>query len=408
MSQWPIKSCQPMPGGHHDCISNTVGPVWLRFSVGTTMNKPLVWALVGLLSGPSVCTATSIIFPAFGAPLVTDDAIFAHHTYGEQLICLDRTSGTVRWRIKARAPIRSISRIDSNRIVAVFTDKLSVIGTSQGKILETEDIGGTFFGRAADGNILSMTKRNVVVCSGADTGTRIWEHQCLETSSNVTPTVADDLIFLAFSPRNITTHSDSKSEWVRVKGTNMITCLSAKTGTSLWTEPVPLNRKGFGVHLQVSAGRKWLLCKTDNDLRLLDGKSGAVASRWHSMEDIDGAGFYHDGQIAVCFGGIGARTRTIRIFDAPDFTLAAEFTVDAVEVASARVVGNVMLLSSLYRNIGVDLRTQKVLWQKGQRHCTEQDGFLYFGEHADNKRVLGVCDPKTGHDTTIYTERIEK
>lgn len=375
------------------------------------MKNSLIWALVGLLSGADVCSATSIVFPAFGAPLVMDDAIIVHHTYGEQVVCLDRASGVVRWRTKTKDPIWSIICMESNRVAAVCADKLVEIGTSRGKILKSEDVGGAFFGRTLDGNLLSITRGGNILCSSAPLltpGRRMWERRCGEKSSNVMPGVADNFIFLALSPREITEQWDGKSKSVMATGTNMIACLSAKTGSSLWTEPVPLSGNGLGVQLQVSVGRKWLLCTTDNDLRLLDRTSAAVINRWHSREEIDGADFYHDGQIAVCFEGIGETTKTIRIFDVPDFKPAGEFTVDATEVASTRVVGDVMVLSSLYRNIGVNLRTQKLLWQKGQRDCTEHDGLLYFGEHADNnKRVLGVCDPQTGHDTIIYSEIIE-
>ena len=371
------------------------------------MKMTMIRALIGLLAGHSVCMATSIVFPAFGTPLVTDDAIFAHHTYGERLVCLDRKSGAVRWQIKATAPIRSVCCVDSNRIAAVHADKLSMIDTSRGTNLKTHDIAGVLFGRSTDGNILSLTSNHTVVCSDHDTGRRIWKHQCREQNSNVmAKIVADDLIFLAFSPRSITRLWD-KREWVTMKGTNLVACLSAKAGTPLWREPVALSTKGFGVHLQISAGQKWLLCTTDNALRLLDRKSGKVLSRWRSEEDMDGADFWDDDLIAVCFGGIGANTRTIRILNAPDFTRIAEFAVDAIEVASVQVVGDVMVLHSLYRNIGVDLRSQKVIWRKGQRHYTVKNGLLYFGEHADKKRVLGVCDPKTGRDTVIYSEIVE-
>jgi outer membrane protein assembly factor BamB len=351
--------------------------------------------------------ATSIVFPAFDAPLVADDVILAHHTSGERLICLDRKTGAVRWQIKATAPIWSTYRVDSNRIAAVHADKVSMIETSRGTSLKTEDIAGVFFGRSTDGYILSKTRNDAVVCSDLDTGKRVWKRQCRERNSNVMPIIVDDFMFLAFSPRTISMHSDGKSKGVTMKGTNLVTCFSAKTGTPLWEEPVPLSRKGFGVHLQVAASQKWLLCTTDNALRLLDRKSGKILSRWRSEEDIDGADFWGDGLIAVCIGGIGASTRTIRTLNASDLTLNAEFAVDAVEVASVKVVGDVMVLHSFYRNIGVDLRSQIVIWRKGQRHCTVQSGLLYFGEHADNKRVLGVCDPKTGRDTVIYSETVE-
>jgi hypothetical protein len=192
-----------------------------------------------------------------------------------------------------------------------------------------------------------------------------------------------------------------------MKGTNLIACLSATKGASLWKESVPLSNKGFGVHLQISAGKKWLLCTTDNALRLVDNTSGKVMRWWRSDEDVDGADFWGEELIAVCLGGIGAETRTIQILNISDFKLVSRFEVDAREVSATQVIGDVIILHSLYRNIGVDLRSQKLVWRKGQRHSTVKDGLLYFGEHVPNKRVLGVCDPKTGDDTVIYSETLK-
>ncbi len=367
----------------------------------------MIRVLIGFLAGYSVCTGTSIVFPAFNAPIVTEDAIFAHHTYGKSLICIDRKCDTVRWRFKAPTPIERAWIVSNRTIAIVSANKVSILDSSRGSILKSWFITGHVFGGMRNGNILSETRNDEVVCTELNTGMQLWKHECQEPHSNLWPVLADDLIFIGLDPRSIMTRFDGRTRQITMKGTNAVVCLSAKLGMPLWNESVPLSNHGLGVHLQVSKGLDRLLCMTDNSLRLVDRKSGRIVSRWdHKDDDIDGADFWGDGRMAVCFGGIGATKRTIRMLGAADFKTKAEFTARALEVASVKVVGDVMILDSLYRSIGVDLRSQKTIWEKGQRHYTIKDGLLYFGENQNGKRVLGVCDPKNGRDTEIYSEPV--
>jgi PQQ-like domain len=377
----------------------------LHFALGATRSMTVIRVVLALWVTHSLCMGTSIVFPAFDAPLVTEDAIFTSPTYGQRLICLDRASGVVRWEISTTAPIRGAWHEDARRIAVVDANKLSIVDTRQGAILRTHEITGRVLGRSPDGKILSITGNNTVISTDLSTRKSVWKRKCRERNSNISPVLSGDLLFLASSPRSISVGSNGRAEVL--KGTNLLTCLSTKDGAALWREPVPLNRKGFGVHLQISVAKSRLLCTTDNALRLLEMDSGKVLNRWASEEDIDGADFWGDDRLAVCFGGIGARVRKIRILDAHDFTLIDEFAIDAVEVASAHVVGDVLLLPSLYRSLGVDLVSRKVIWSKKQRHYTIEGSKLYFGEHGDNKRILGVCTPESGQDTVIYSERIE-
>lgn len=372
------------------------------------MKGTFIRTLIVLLSVCSVCMATSIIFPAFDTPLVSEDAIFAHYTYGQKLLCLDKKTGAIRWQVTTEAPIQSIFGVDSNRIITVHSGKVSLLDAQRGNLIKTLDLHGFFFGRPVNGNIFSHTSDGVIVCQEFDTGKRVWQNQYKEPDSNILPLLVNDLAFLSFSPRRMTHHWGVKSKLITMEGTNMIACLSAKDGAVVWKEAVPLSKKGFGVHLQVVPGQKWLLCITDNAVRLLDRKTGTVLYQWHSEKDVDGADFWGDERIVICLGGIGATTRSIQIMNIPDFTLTDEFTAEAREVATVEVVGDVMILKSLYRTIAVDLGAKTVIWQKGQRHFIVQDGLLYYGEHCDNQRMLGICDPKTGEDTAVYSEKVKE
>ena len=337
-----------------------------------------VCVCVALLGGCSVHSGKSIIFPAFDAPLVTDDAIFAYHTFGDQLVCLERNSGTVRWRIKTTARIGSMFRVDANRIAAVHDDKLSVIETSTGAIVNTVPIPGYVFGRSTDGNILTRTEQDVIVCADVNTGARVWTHQGHQQDPQVRARIADDLIFLS-SRRTIRTHPGGESESVTMELKHPVVCLSAKNGTPLWSEPVTVRDWWLGVRLRVASNEKWALCTTDYALRLLERHSGRIVNRRRSEEMTHGADFWGDDRIAVCSGRLAADTKIIRILNVPDLTLNAEFTVDAMVVTWVTVVGDVMILDSLYRSIGVDLESETVIWEKGQRHYTVHDGLLYYG-----------------------------
>ena len=371
------------------------------------MKLILLHILFILLAEANACMATSILFPAFNAPLITDNEIIAHHTYGKEIICLDKTSCIVRWKIYAKDPIQSIFRVDSNMIAVIHAETASIIDVSQGTTLKEMEIPGSMFGKSKDNHILSITIDDLLTCSDLNTGKLIWKRPCRVDKSNLMPLIVDDLIFLSYSPSTITTHSDSNGERVSIEGTNLIACHSAKDGTAFWREPVLLSNMGFAMLPQAVYSSQWILCTAGNTLRLIDRVSGGVLFQKHFEDDVDGADFWMTDRIAVCFGGIGANTRTIRVLNANNFDIVFEFSVDAMEVANVDVVGHILILNSLYRNIGVDLRSQKIVWEKGQRHYTVQDGLLYFGESANNQRILGICNPTTGTDRVIYSEPVE-
>jgi hypothetical protein len=374
----------------------------------TEIKMRFIGGITVLLAVSSVCMATSIIYPAFDSPLIVDEIIVAHHTYGKQVIGLDRSTRAVRWSLTAKFPIQRILSLDPNRMIAVHKDAVSVIDIRQGSILKTLDIHGFVFGCSASGNLFSQTKAGMIVYQDLATGRQVWESQHAEPNSNVSPQLTDGFIFLTFSPRSITHHSDGESKRFTMKGTNRVVCLDAKDAKVLWSETVPLSQKGYGVNCQAASGQNGLLCTTDNAVRLLDKKSGAILRQWRIDKDIDGADFWGKDRIVVCLGGIGETRRTIQVRNVSDFALVAEFTAEAQECESITVVGNIIILNSLYRTIGVDLGSKTVVWQKGQRHYTIHDGLLFYGEGIENARILGVCDPTTGNDTILYSEKIKE
>lgn len=392
-----------MRAGHVSCRSEPAGPpASLSSVVGreALMNRLGVFVLLVLLL--EVCRANSIVFPAFDRPLVLGDRVIAHHTYGDHMVCIGKKDGTVLWRMKASTPIQRIYPTKSNHFLVVQNEKVSVIDSGSGHVVAAQNIPGSFFGCSGDDRLFYHRRNGMIRCRALDTGKEIWKFHCRERKSNIVPLLLDDFVFLSVSPRRIVGASISK-------GVNQLICLSSKDGAKIWKESLPLSKAGFGVHSQVSSGPKWLLCTTDNVLRLLSKDSGKVLHQWNSEDDIDGAAFLSQDRVVVCLGGVGAKTRVIRVLNIPNFKLRSQFRVRA-ERSSLRAVGDVLVLNSLYRSIGVNLVSERKIWEKGQRHYTVAEGMLYFGEHnnsqSDPLRVLGICDPKTGRDTVIYTEKV--
>ena len=175
---------------------------------------------------------------------------------------------------------------------------------------------------------------------------------------------------------------------------------------------MPLSKAGFGVVGQVIEGDKHLLCVTDNAIRVLDKATGNELRRYESSLDIDGADYWGSLRIAICLGGVGKGSRTIQVIDSADFRVLSEFKISKAEVAYVEVVGDVLLLGALYRNMGVDLLKEEVIWEVGQWHKRIHDNLIYYGKHhydEDTKkgyRVLGVCDPVTGEQEILYSELI--
>lgn len=357
----------------------------------------------------TACLATSIVFPAFDTPIVIGDLIVAHHTNGDRIIGLDKNMRSVRWTLAVKSNVHQICAVDSNRIIAFHGNIISVIDFQRGIVLKTFDSTGFVVGCSTRNDLLSHTNHGTILCQSLETGRTLWTSQQYEDpKSNADAELIDDFIFLSISPRDITSYLEGENAHVTMTGANMIACLSAKDGHTLWKEKVPLSRAGFGVTSHVASGQNGLLCATDDALRLIDKKSGDILRKWNLDRDLDGAEFWGSDRIVVCLGGIGATKRIIQVRNLSNFDLISEFMVEANECSSIYVVGDVVILDSLYRIIGVDLNKGAVIWKKGQRQYKVHDGLLYYGEKRENNRILGVLDPKTGNDTILYREKIEE
>jgi hypothetical protein len=150
---------------------------------------------------------------------------------------------------------------------------------------------------------------------------------------------------------------------------------------------------------------------TDNALRIIEKNSGKVVKRWESKEkDIIGADFWKQDYIVVCLREIGSRERIVRVLNIKDFSVYSEFIINAVEVDSVKVVGDTLILESVYPNSGVDLSAGKIIWETRQWHYNVNDGEIFFGQYDEKYgipfRILGKCDPATGNRKILYSEMV--
>jgi hypothetical protein len=151
---------------------------------------------------------------------------------------------------------------------------------------------------------------------------------------------------------------------------------------------------------------------------------------YKSEVDICDIDWWGSSRLVVCTGNIGGSLdfarldgsksrsdglsdqKTIQILNVDDLKPESDFPLKALEASSACVVGDVLIIGSLYRNYGLDLIHKRELWQDFQIHATVHDGLLYYGayERGENQqggRVFGVRDPRTGKTTVLYREQVE-
>lgn len=350
------------------------------------------------------CYATSIIFPAFGRPVVRDEKIYTHHVVGHEVICFDISSKSIKWRTKLKSDqmIHGLWMGLSNEILVYHWGSkysvLYVLDTNTGQIKEKHLLKGRILDVTENGQVLYEDRQKIskIYCYLYTKKKDIWAFNPQTPEAIISSWLCGEYFFIFVSP----TGPDCDE----------IICLKASDGSLIWREKVPV--KQFSIHGSVKEGGNYLLCVSDNVIRLLDKNSGKILKRYNSSVDLNGADFWGDGRIVMCLGGVTLDPiRTIRIIDTAAFKVLSEFQVKKVEVARVDVVGDILLLGSLYREMGVDLSKKKIVWNSYQRHQRIHNGLIYYGEpggdNAKSSRILGVCEPATGKTQSLYSEPVK-
>jgi hypothetical protein len=382
-----------------------------------------LWILLLLYSGIP-CYGTSIAYPAFDTPVIQNGRIYAHHLWGHRVLCFDLSTKSVLWHTQLDQPIHKIWIASPNEIVLDhWGSQRSILYTldkNNGKVTGQHNLPGRILGVTEKGTVFHVHNEEDarIRCYSYNKKKELWTFNPEVPNSNISSALCGDYLFIFASPRSIVTSSRfGKEETTSIKkGSNEIICLKASDASVLWREKVPLSKAGFGVSGSAKESRKHLLCVSDNAIRLLDKASGKKLKQYRRRVDIDGADFWGDDRIVICFGGTDAAmedgVRTIRVIDTNDFSVLSEFHVKKREVASATVVGNILLLGSLYREMGIYLLKKEIAWTAYQRHQRIYNGLIYYGGHiqeTDKKllRVFGVCDPATGKGEILYSEPVK-
>lgn len=369
----------------------------------------LSFLLTVVLCSCSPVITGSRVFPAFGKPVVQENYIFSYYTWGKVLLCLDMESSTVLWRAKLRHPIFAIWATEDDHLVARQRSSIVILDSLTGKILCSKTVPGYVFGLTPDETAYCLTDDDDIVCVRLDDGNQHWRYKTNARGSNVWPSHFQGFVFALVRPRSITTtYTEGQAQTTSIEGSNRLICLSARNGAELWKEGLPLSQAGSEPRIHICAASEYILCATDNRIRLLDRQTGEVMRVLDSPEDIDGAAFWNEHHIVLCLGGIGKTTKTVRVLGANDFAVQSEFPVEAKAVSSAKVVANVLILGSLYQHVGVDLLSGKMIWKVGQLWGTVRQDNLIFGGHTGDgwnaQRVLGALDPKTGEMRLLHSE----
>ena len=360
------------------------------------------------------CAAESIEFPAFGVPIVTDKLIITCCPYfgHTPVLAIDRQTNKVLWRVELPQSVFNVTQVDADRFLAVGKGTLYLLDFA-GRILQSQDLPGTLVGGPQDGKVWCCSYETHRIFCIAFMGDKVfWELDPNVEGSNAWPTLVGDLILLSVSPATISLNISSEGERTTFTGANRVVCLRASDGQQIWSEDVPLDEHSYGVSLRVASGKDAILCSTDSELLVLDPKSGAIKQRYQAGEGINGVDFWGKDRLAMCLGGLSATTRTIRVLSLSDRRILDEFQVERQEVASLTTVGDVAVLGSVYRDVGVDLQARRIAWDRFQLHWDEHDGLIYYGAPNDQReshqwRILGVLDPKTGKDTELYREAVK-
>ncbi len=357
-------------------------------------------------------------YPAFDAPLIQGNSLFANRLYGNDLICLDMPTRSIRWRTRLSGPIIKIWGGNTNEIIVVHGENISSVNRRNGQILFTKHVGkhlygvNEIFGVNEEEGFYYQIKTNDVICSSYITDAEFWRYRVDLSGCYMTPSLCEKSVFLSIHPSTTSLKRNAPYEERFVaKGLNKLVCISAADGGQIWEEMLPLSKAGYSSSVHLSSGSQYNLCLTENAIRFIEKSSGKVVKRWESREeDIDGADFWKQGYLVVCFGGIGSTARIIRVLNIKDFSVYSEFKINAREVSSVKVIGDTLMLESLYRNIGVDLSAEKKIWETFQWHYNVKDGEIFFGQY-DKKyeipvRILGKCDPATGSRVILFSEMV--
>jgi hypothetical protein len=140
--------------------------------------------------------------------------------------------------------------------------------------------------------------------------------------------------------------------------------------------------------------------------------TGETERRLDTDVDVCGLDWWGKDRMVLCLGNISSQMKTVRVVNLVDFKTLSKFDFEAPEAADAQVLGDVLLISSLYRNYGLDLKRKKIVWTAFQRHQSLSGNKIYFGAPEQPKdsapeRHFGVCDPNTGDSQVLYREKVE-
>jgi hypothetical protein len=375
-------------------------PLMTRTSVASVICVLLGWA-------PS-SFGTSIVFPAFSAPIIHDGRAYFSYTSGKRVLCFDLSRKELAWKRDLDFLIARMDLSPEGEIVASGREQAVVLEPLTGQTVKPVAALGFTAEVDSQGHVYRL-KDSRLECLASPSGPVIWHRDIEAKDSNAVSTVCGDWVFVSLSPRSIVSHSRGSRQIAA--GKNELLILRARDGQVTWQQAVPLDHSGSGLWVKVKRGAGGLVCSTGTALYIIDEHTGKPIREYQVDEDIRCLDWWGASRLVLCLGNIGSRTKSIRVIHVEDLKPLAEFTISATEAARAEVADDMLIIRSLYRNYGVDLKAEEQVWQSGQRHETVFEGSIYYGEPAgtegNRKRVFGVCDLKTGKATKLYEEPVE-
>jgi outer membrane protein assembly factor BamB len=363
--------------------------------------------LLSLWTAPA-CIATSIVFPAFSAPIIHHGRAYFSHMVGKRVICFDLKARAIVWHRDLDFLVYTVFLSPSGGIVALGDKRAEVLDSLKGATISSSTDPRWRSAIDSRGRMF-LVSGSLVRCVDWESGRQSWE---FDTKYEYGPSVqvADGIVFALLSPRAL---SMSSGQPMRITdGKSEVFALRAENGALLWKEQLPLNHSGFASQLHVKPGKREVACATSNVLRFLDPATGKIVRQYKTDSDICDVDWWGDSRLVLCLGNIGTEQKTIRVIGTDDLRTKSEFSIEATEAAQTEIVGDVLLVGSLYRNRGIDLREKRQVWESFQRHQTVHEGLIYYGEPSGDQdkgslRVFGTCDPKTGRTTVLYQESVE-
>lgn len=368
--------------------------------------KLLLCALLLALGGSEACLATSIIFPAFSAPIVSRNRAYFYCTPGKVVFCFDLKKNELAWRRDLGRVVDEVLLSPDGDVLALSGHHVLVLSPQTGKTLREQTIPGWRVKIDAQGRMIVY--ETLIQCIDYATGKKLWDSR-LPDESNVEFKIAGEFLFVLLTPRQIVfEHNVPRID----KGRSELLAMKMTDGTLAWREAVPLSHSGYGASLEIRPAGDWLACATDTVIRLIESRSGIIRKRYEAETDIKGVDWWGTDRLVLCLGNIGSHQKRIRIITAEDFKTLSEFGIEAREAAGADIVGDVLLVGSLYRNYGIDLIQKKAIWTAFQRSRAVVDGRIYYGAAAESgdrrfERLFGICEPTTGKTTVLYREPVE-